>query len=402
MSQSAILVIWFVGLAAWGTAAAAAGEPVAAAGRPLRVERTPSERAAAARGLRAIYRRHPAEWPPPTVDPGVEWREIGLLPDVEHPASNPASAAKIALGRTLFFDARLSPSRKLACVSCHAPSLGWADGRAISEPRGGRPARNASTILNVAFQPTLFWDGRAATLEEQASQALTNAFEMESNAGHVVGLLERSAGYRRLHAEAFPGEPIMFEAAIKAIACFERTVVGGESRFDEFLRGNDAILSDAEVLGLDLFRRDARCMNCHHGPAFSDGAFHDLGLSFYGRSGEDLGRYAVTEAPGDVGRFRTPSLRHVSRTEPLMHTGTFRLHGVLAMYNAGMVTLKRQGFERDDPLFPKKSPLLRPLGLAKKDLADLEAFLRALEEPTIVGRPPDLPPLDAETVSASP
>lgn len=390
MIRTAILLLGFAGAAAW------------AADHPTRPERTPAERTAAVRTIRAIYGKDPTAWPAPTVDPGVEWREIGLLPAVDHPAANPASHAKIALGKTLFFDARLSTSRKLACASCHEPTLGWADGRAISEPRGSLPARNAPTILNVAFQPALFWDGRAVSLEAQAEEALTNRFEMESNADHVEALLERSAGYRRLYGEAYPDEPITFANVIKAIACFERTLVGGESRFDEFLRGNDAALSDAELLGLDLFRRDARCMNCHHGPTFSDGRFHDLGLSFYGRSNEDRGRHAVTDDPQDVGRFRTPSLRHVSRTEPLMHTGMFRLHGVLAMYNAGMVTLKRQDFERDDPLFPQKSPLLRPLGLSKQDLADLEAFLRALEEPRAGGRPPALPALDDAAVSAGP
>lgn len=403
MSRAIVHALWCVAIAvAWRGGVTGAAEPPAPARLPPRAERSAAERAEAAKALRLIYRKDRADWPPPTIDPGVAWQEIGLLPDVDHPASNPATAAKITLGKTLFFDARLSPSGKLACVSCHEPGLGWADGRAVSEPRGATPARNAPTIYNVAFQPTLFWDGRAASLEAQAEEALANTFEMQADERHVVGLLTRSSGYRRLYEAAFPDEPVTLAGVVQAIACFERTVVGGESRFDDFLRGNDAALSDAELIGLDLFRRDARCMNCHHGPTFSDGRFHDLGLSFYGRSIEDPGRHAVTDDPHDMGRFRTPSLRHVSATEPLMHTGMFRLRGVLAMYNAGMVTLKRQDFEQADPLFPTKSPLLRPLRLSKQDLADLEAFLRALEEPRAAGRPPDLPPLDEPAVTAGP
>lgn len=403
VSRATFHALWCVAVVlAWRGGANATAEQPAPARLPPRAERSPAERAEAAKALRAIYRRDPADWPPPTVDPGVAWQELALLPDVEHPAANPASAAKITLGKTLFFDARLSASGKLACVSCHAPTLGWADGRAVSEPRGATPARNAPTILNAAFQPVLFWDGRAASLEAQAEEALANTFEMEADETHVVSVLSRSTSYRRLYDAAFPDEPITLAGVVKAIACFERTVVGGESRFDDFLRGNEAALSDEELLGLDLFRRDARCMNCHHGPTLSDGRFHDLGLSFYGRTNEDPGRHAFTDDPHDMGRFRTPSLRHVSATEPLMHTGMFRLRGVLAMYNAGMATLRRQDFERDDPLFPTKSPLLRPLGLSKQDLADLEAFLRTLEEPRAAGRPPNLPSLDEPAVTASP
>jgi len=135
-------------------------------------------------------------------------------------------------------------------------------------------------------------------------------------------------------------------------------------------------------------------MNCHHGPTFSDGHFHDLGLSFYGRTNEDLGRFHVSGDPRDKGRFRTPSLRDVTRTTPLMHTGLFELPGVLNMYNVGMSTLKRQEYQRDDPFFPVKSPHLKPLGLNRQDLADLAAFLETLEEPRHQVRPPPLPALE--------
>ena len=367
--------------------------------KPPRPERTAATRAVAASRLRDIYRGAPQSWPPPHVDPGIEWREIGLLPEVIHPESNPVSMEKVALGRTLFFDARLSSSGKLACVSCHEPGLGWADGRGVSEPRGKGPGRNAPTIRNIAFQSAFFWDGRAASLEAQIEEALTNPAEMDANREQVVGLLARIPDYRKLHDEAFPGRPIEFAAVVEAVACFERTVVGGRSRFDAFMKGDAAALLDEEVLGLDLFRREARCMNCHHGPPFSDGRFHDLGLSHHGRKNEDLGRYRITHDPVDKGRFRTPTLRDITQTSPYMHTGMFELGGVLAMYNAGMVTLKRQPFERNDPEFPVKSPHLKPLGLNRQDLADLAAFLATLEEPPRGMRPPRLPGLEGPPVS---
>src|SRR5690606_9438419 len=114
-----------------------------------------------------------------------------------------------------------------------------------------------------------------------------------------------------------------------------------------------------------------RCLNCHNGPTLSDGKFHDVGLSYYGRKYEDLGRYRVTGRKEDVGAFRTPSLRNVARTAPYMHNGLFELDGVLGMYNAGMGTLRRTAAQADDPLFPTKSHLLKPLGLNAQDLADL-------------------------------
>lgn len=390
-----LLLIVAVACSGDGSPTGFAAEPTSIVRKPPRPERSPAERVALARRLQEVYRGDPAAWPTPFVDSGVAWREIGLLPVVAHPESNPLSNAKTHLGKILFFDPRLSDSGKMSCASCHEPNLGWADGRAVSLPHGKGPARNTPTVRLTAFQKALLWDGRAASLEQQAEIALTNPAEMAADPERVTRLLTGSAGYRKMFAEAFPGRPITITAVVEAMACFERTLVGGRSRFDAFLQGDGGGLSDAEILGLDLFRREARCLNCHYGPAFSDGLFHDLGLSFYGRNNEDPGRYGVTGDPRDSGRFRTPTLRDVTQTTPLMHTGMFELTGVLNMYNAGMVTLKRQDYQRDDPLFPVKSPLLKPLGLNRQDIADLAAFLGALQEPEHAPRPPTLPRIEA-------
>ena len=388
------------------------GEPPAAAAvqSPLprssfdpikpRPERTAEERAKFVEELRAAYAKPSSEWPAPTVDPGVEWKEVGLLPKPEHPADNPHSKEKENLGKTLFFDPRLSGSGQLACASCHDPDLGWADGRVSSFGHARVPlARNAPSIRNTAYQPTLFWDGRAASLEEQAVQVLMNPSEMRADPADVTTVLGEQPEYRTQFKSAFGDEAVTIDRVAKALACFERSITSGRSRFDRFAAGKPETFTDSELVGLDLFRRDARCLNCHSGPAFTDGKFHNVGLSYYGRKLEDLGRYQQTKAAADVGAFRTPSLRDITATRPLMHNGLFELPGVLNMYNAGMPTLRPKADQLDDPLFPKKSPLLRPLGLNRQDLGDLQAFLETLEEPRQRVWSPDLPGLHKSRLS---
>lgn len=353
----------------------------AGAVRPTRPERSATARAAAASLLRRAYRAAPDQWPPPHIDPGIVWSEVAPLPAVEHPATNPFSRAKALLGRELFFEPGLSGSGKLACGSCHDPSLGWSDGRAVGQPVARPPGRNTPSIRNAAHRQTLCWDGRIDSLERQAEEALLHPLEMAASGEHVVAFIAANPSVRELFAAAYPGETVTVSRVVQAIACFERTVVGGRSRFDAFLRGDVAELTDDEILGLDLFRREARCMNCHHGPTFSDGRLHVLGLSFFGKSNEDLGRYAVSGDPADSGKFLTPTLRDVTNTAPYMHSGRFTLAGVLNMYNAGMGRARRREPRQADPLLPVVSPHVRVLGLNRQDLADLAAFLGTLAEP---------------------
>jgi cytochrome c peroxidase len=338
--------------------------------------------------LRELYSQAPEVWPQAIVDSSVNPVELGPLPDVSHPADNPISKEKAELGRLLFFDARLSGSGQIACASCHDPELAWGDGRSTSFGHGRRPLRrSAPPLLNVGLAAPLFWDGRAATLEEQAVAVLTNPAEMRGEPADIEQTLAKVPEYRERFRDVFGDDEITFHEVAQALAAFQRTIVGGRSLFDAFLKGQQDALSDSALVGLHLFRTEAGCMNCHHGPTFSDGKFHDLGLSYYGRKLEDLGRYHVSEEAGDVGRFRTPTLRNVTATKPYMHNGLFPLAGVLNMYNAGMPTLRPQPGSEEDPRFPTKSPLLRPLGLNKQDLEDLAAFLATLEEPRLRLRP---------------
>lgn len=379
---------------------------------PASTEETPEARRERIEGLRRAYAAKPEHWPPPQVDELVKWVELGPLPKPTflRPEDDPETWAKVELGKRLFFDPRLSGSGQIACASCHDPDLGWADGRTTSFGDGRtRLGRNAPGLLNAGMVSSLFWDGRAASLEEQAKMVILNPSEMNAPAEAPVKGIAAVAEYRPLFARAFGSDAITLDSVARALAAFERTLVGGRSRFDAFLRGETKALSDEAVAGLDLFRGRARCLNCHHGPTLSDGQFHDLGLSYYGRLYEDLGRYRITGAADDVGRFRTPSLRNVTATKPYMHNGLFELEGVLRMYNAGMPTLRPKEMNKDEdkdkdiakdknkdkdaPPFPTKSAHLRPLKLNARELADLKAFLESLAEPRALVRPPALPGL---------
>lgn len=348
-----------------------------------------------ARQLRATYSQPSSRWPAPSIDEVVKpyFVEIGLLPSVSYPINNPYSDAKAELGTLLFFDPRLSGSGQISCASCHDPDLAFADGRTTSFGHGRKQLkRNAPSILNTAFNPALFWDGRAGALEQQASDVVNNQDEMRASGEVVRERLSRIPRYTNAFAAAFGTPEVTFTRVMQAIATFERTITSRGNNFDSFLRGDTNALSEEAVRGLHLFRTTARCINCHQGPNFTDNRFHNEGLSYYGRKLQDLGRYEITGERVDVGSFKTPSLRNIGRTAPYMHNGLFELDGVLNMYNAGMPTLRRKPEQKDDPRFPTKSALLQPLGLNKHDLADLKAFLEALTETRFRLRPPELPP----------
>lgn len=347
-----------------------------------------------AASLRALYEKPPSEWPKPVVDAGVAFVELSRVERLPAP-SDDAEKARRELGRALFFDARLSGTGQMACASCHDADLAFADGRTTSFGHDFKHLRrNAPSILNAGLMKTLFWDGRAESLEDQALMVFTNADEMHTAASDIEQKLSSSRGYREQFRAAFGDDVPTMARALAAIAAFENTVRSdGSSAFDRFLAGDEKALDDSEIRGLHLFRQKARCANCHHGALLTDHQFHDLGLSYYGRELEDLGRYRVTKDPKDVGRFKTPSLRNVTRTGPYMHNGVFDLPGVVNMYSAGMVTLKRKAAQQDDPLFPTKSPLLQKLDLTAEEKDDLIAFLSALEERRRRVRPPVLPAL---------
>ncbi len=332
--------------------------------------------------LRALYSSgDPKSWPSATVDSTVlNFQDIGVLPPVKFPENNPYSEAKRNLGKSLFFDPRLSSSQQISCSSCHDPALAWGDGKPVSHGQDRQlGVRNSKSLLNVAYVTPLFWDGRAKSLEDQAAFPIKDPKEMANHVDVAVKTIKKIKGYKPLFKEAFGDETINEERIFKAIATFERTIVSRKSKFDKFIEGDSKQLTDQEVQGLHLFRTKARCINCHNSGLFSDNQFHNVGLTYYKRKYEDLGLYAQTKDPKDVGKFRTPSLRDITKTGPYMHNGLFpHIRGVLNMYNVGMPNRKLpEGYEKD-PTYPINSELLHVLSLNEEELQALEAFLGSI------------------------
>ena len=219
---------------------------------PPRPERTAEQSAALAAELRAAYSKPPAAWPKPTLDPGVPHHELGPLPAAEHPARNPYSKDKAELGKALFFDARLSGSGQMACASCHDPDLGWADGRTTSFGHARQPLkRNAPTVLNAGLLPALFWDGRAATLEDQVKQVLANPSEMRAASPEVTARLEKAAGYPELFEKAFGDRAVSADRVADAVAWLvgARSVTGQTVFVDSgqrFVKSERDVMFDRE------------------------------------------------------------------------------------------------------------------------------------------------------------
>ncbi|KAA0129668.1 cytochrome-c peroxidase, partial [Chryseobacterium sp. SN22] len=273
--------------------------------------------------LRKVYSSGDiSKWPKPILDPESvpSFVEIGHLPENSFPEDNPYSREKELLGKTLFFDPRLSKSNQIACASCHDPELGWCDNRTFSFGHDRQSGtRNAMSILNVAYARSLFWDGRAKTLEAQSQMPIEDEKEMGEHIDIAVGKISGIKGYDVLFKKAFGDKSVTKDRISKAIAAFERTIKSRPGKFDLFIDGKSDAYTNDELMGLHLFRTKAQCMNCHNSGYFSNNRFENIGTSRMGEKGEDLGRYLVTKSPEDAGRFRVPGLREVSRTGPWFH-----------------------------------------------------------------------------------
>lgn len=325
--------------------------------------------------LRDIYSGPVSDWPVPFVDEGVNWKELGLLP--ESPVTKQRDSLKhiIELGKTLFFDTRLSGSGKISCATCHQPELNWADGKEKSIGHDGAiNKRNSPTIQNSWFYKRLFWDGRSSDLQDQAFAPINSETEMHSEMPDVMRKLRKVNGYKELFKKAFGDEQIDPDRLTEAIAVFEKTIVSRKSRFDAFLEGNRKALTNSELRGMHLFRTKAKCMNCHSGPLFTDNRFHNSGFS-----GNDDGYYKVTHKDEDIGKFKTPSLRDVMKTGPWMHDGLQKdMSAIIEKFN-------------NSDLPAGKDKLIQPLGLTKREKKDLLAFLHAISAEPLEFQKPDLP-----------
>ena len=306
------------------------------------------------------------------------------------PEDNPMTPEKVALGWQLYYDPRLSADGTVSCATCHAPDAGFADPEPVSTGVGGLTGdRNSPTVINAAFSARQFWDGRAATLEEQALGPIENPVEMANSLRLAIDTLNGIPGYRQQFAEVFGGDTITADMIAKAIASFERTVVSGNSDWDKWVATKDpTVISEAALRGEELFRGKAGCSQCHLGFNFSDAhldLYHNIGVGMT-EEGFDPGRYAETQIIAHQGAFKTPTLRNVVETAPYMHDGSLAtLEEVIDYYN--------QGGEPNDFLDPK----IAKLDLTEHERADLIAFLEALtgEVPEFARRAPTLPP-DAE------
>ncbi len=334
--------------------------------------------------IAALYRQPIAQWPAPRIDADVQWQEMGPLPErATSPADNPFSEAKSTLGQRLFNDPKLSRSGQIACASCHEPDEAFADGRRVSfghDRQSGK--RNAPSVVMAGFTAHPFWDGRASSLEDQALMPVEDHVEMAFTTAELLTRLNAGSEYPALFRQTFEtAGPITAQQIAQALATYQRTLVSAvrNTAFEQLLRGRPQRMSDTQLHGLHLFRTQARCMNCHFGPALSDDRFHNIGLTYYGRKYEDLGRYRVTKDLADVGAFRTPSLRLLNKTAPWMHNGLFvNLPGTVALYNTGMPHPQPVGAQKNDPLFPRTSERLQPLNLSRDQQRALIAFLESL------------------------
>ncbi len=291
---------------------------------------------------------------------------VWKLPDPVFPPDNPYSAAKARLGRSLFFDPRLSHSRQTSCVSCHHPGLGWADGLERSMLAGIHAMpRHTPSLINIAYRKSYFWDGRAESLEQALSEHLQTIYRSRHE---LLEEVSEISGYRQDFAAAFGSPDISMQRICQALATFLRTIVQRDTRFDRWVGGEAQAISEAARRGFRLFTGKAGCIECHAPPAFSDGRFHRSHLNSI-----DPGRYEISHRPEDRQAFRTPPLREIARTAPYMHGGQKPdLESVIRYYDD---MLRMQGAN----------------GLSDSEKQDLLAFLKSLSGPMPQVEIPNLP-----------
>jgi cytochrome c peroxidase len=337
-------------------------------------------------------------------------KQVGVperLTQAAIPKDNPLTPEKVALGEKLFFDSRLSADGTVACATCHDPARAFTDGRPVSIGIHGRAGqRNAPTILNALYNKAQFWDGRAATLEEQAAFPIVNPVEMgQPTVDAAVAGIAGIAEYRQAFLNVF-GRPADGQNLPHAIAAYERTLVSFDSPFDHFIAGDKNAIDDSAKRGWQLFNTKARCNKCHaltdtqpDVVNFMDYDFHNIGIGIIrhnvvslAREAEQqiasgdtlavdraaiatemsaLGRFLVTKKEADIASFKTPNLRNVLVTGPYFHDGSQEtLWDVMDHYNKGD-GLQNPWLDED----------IQPLALTEDEIDDLVAFLASLTSP---------------------
>lgn len=327
-----------------------------------------------------------------------------VLGEMPVPVGNPQTEEKVELGKMLFFDPRLSGDNKMSCATCHNPELGFSDGLPRANGAQGELGRNSPTIWNAAYVDFPFWDGRTASLEEQAGKPIVADVEMNQKVPELIEELEAVPEYRERFRKVFGTDTISFTDVTRAIAAFERTVLTFNSPFDRFEAGDESAMSTEARQGMELFFGKAACASCHTKPLFTDNRFHVIGVPQVGPKAAveeparseneaqdleptgrrvlgDLGRFEVTGDLRDNGAFRTPTLRNVELSGPYMHDGAFKtLEEVVTFYNEGGGDVEN------------RSKLVFPLNLNDQEQKALVAFLKALTDTSSTKiTPPSLP-----------
>ena len=308
------------------------------------------------------------------------------LPPVPIPADNPPTAETVALGRKLFFDPVLSRDNTVSCASCHDPKHGMADPRPSSEGvQRAKGTRNAPTILNSAYNPFQFWDGRVFTLEEQTTGPVGNPLEMSHSLAGVERKLMANPAYVDLFAKAWGPGRITYDMVAKSLASYERTLVSGNTAFDRYYYGGDKkAMSESAIRGLELYLnpslKAANCVSCHRLDAeystFVEPRFHNTGVAWdpEARKLTDLGRYAIDGNQRLMGAFKTPTLRNIELTAPYMHNGSMKtLEEVIDFYFEGGRVNGAISNDMPVPGLPDIPKDKQPQ--AKKDLVE---FMKAL------------------------
>jgi len=342
-----------------------------------------------------LMRPLPASGAPAGIEPSF-WKAIV-------PADNAGNEARIALGRKLYFEPKLSKDGTVACGTCHDVSRGFTDRRGTSEGIGDKVGRrNGPTTMNVALFFSQFWDGRAATLEEQAKLPIQNPIEMGQPDGNAaIAGIKKDPEYQKAFKEAY-GRDVNFDDLARAIAAFERTLIFLDAPFDRFIAGDMKAIDDDAKAGWVIYNGKGRCTSCHQisssNPIGTDNRFHNVGVSarhqdFEGLAKKalvalakdssketidklaletdlaELGRFVVTKNRADIGSFKTQQVRNVGITAPYMHDGSMAtLWDVMDHYNKG------------GEANPYLDGGIEPLALSEKEIDQLVAFMFSLTD----------------------
>ena len=291
------------------------------------------------------------------------------------PADNPMTPEKVALGRQLFFDERLSGDGSRSCYSCHLCEKGLTDGLAKAVGAFGKQLpRSSPTLWNIGYHKEFYWDGRSASLEKQALAAWTGA-NMGAKAEEIAAKLNALQGYRGQFQKVFGGDATP-DSIVKAIAAFERTIISGNTAWDRAKAGDQSALSESANRGWNIFQA-IKCTNCHDGVLLTDQQYHNVGIGTDQKE-PDIGRFKVTNKPEDTGAFKTPTLRDIAKSAPYFHDGS-----APTLEDAVNIML---GGGKPNPYLDKKN--LEKHDILPDQRMDLLNFLRSLNVDCTLKKPP--------------